>query len=81
MKQLLKNIDFSLFSVLNYTKTSKHTFDFFCLVIKCIARGIKYVSFRKIYGADLFPQSKEAIFTLIFTQHLICLEALNSSKL
>ena len=43
--------------------------------------GIKYVRFRKIYGADLFPQSKEAIFTLKFTQHLICLEALNSSKL
>ena len=37
--------------------------------------------FMKMYGTDLFPRSKEAIFTLIFTQHLICLEALNSSKL
>ena len=58
-----------------------NTFDLFCLVIKCIARGITYVSFMKIYGADLFPCSKEAIFTLKYTQHLICLEALNSSKL
>ena len=39
------------------------------------------MSFRKIYGADLFTQTKEAIFILIFTQHFICLEALNSSKL
>ena len=62
---------FFIFSVLNYTKSSKHTFDFFCLVIKCIARGIKYASFMKIYGAYLFPWSKEALFTLIVTQHLI----------
>ena len=41
MKQLLKNIDFSFFSVLNYTKTSKHTFDFFLLSHKVHSKGHK----------------------------------------
>ena len=69
---------FFIFSVLNYTKTNEHTFDFFYLVSKCQERGIKYVRFMKSYGTDIFPCSNEAFFTLIFTQHAICLEALNS---